>query len=362
LRQLGKIAIARAIDFAIQQLGAITDRGIGTLIGGRSPMTFEGIGLTSSSPSLWAFTGPENSVDRPFETVSTLPNNEVTRPVALTASIGSVESCRAQTAFATPEAGENGFVITASSTVRLATTQSALTLEAGRQSSITLDIVNEGVSPSGALRYEITSPYNAPFGGLSINAPSGPSQLTGGQTGRVLLGVRARADAPPRLHTFRVVAFEDDEEISSSLIEITVESQLSDLVVNNESGSLTMVDFGSQDGDIVNITLNGSAVATGHTLLNAGTTFPLSYVPGPNVVSITAVNEGRLSPNTARLEFSDVVSGASVQEYGLTTGQKVQVVVFYDPNAVAAAKARPVMLLQPACDAAPNMQDCTPAR
>jgi len=92
---------------------------------------------------------------------------------------------------------------------------------------------------------------------------------------------------------------------------------LSDVVVSSQTITVSVWDHGTVDGDIVNITLNGTSVAGGVTLAASPRTFTLNLNPGRNSISIYAVNEGTVAPNTASIKISHVTSGKAEQTYSI---------------------------------------------
>lgn len=104
---------------------------------------------------------------------------------------------------------------------------------------------------------------------------------------------------------------------------IPSDSGLSDIAVDSRSITATFVDNGSVvDGDTVDIHLNGVLIADDHVLAaEPGTDMPLDLDPGENELRITAVNEGSVSPNTALIRFSNVITGRGEQEWRLAAGE-----------------------------------------
>jgi hypothetical protein len=105
---------------------------------------------------------------------------------------------------------------------------------------------------------------------------------------------------------------------------------LSDVTVGARRISITLTDDGSLvDGDRVDVYLNGVKVIDDHTLVGgAGTVFSLDLLSGSNELRVTALNEGTSSPNTARMDISDVTVGAAVQSWRLLTGESGSLVVY----------------------------------
>lgn len=103
---------------------------------------------------------------------------------------------------------------------------------------------------------------------------------------------------------------------------------LSNVQVGQRTVTLTFTDTGTEDGDQVSVTRSGiSAGATQTetvfqgTLTNNGISKTVTLSPGPNTITVTALNTGTLGPNTAGLAISGVVSGSSSQSWSLSTGE-----------------------------------------
>lgn len=106
---------------------------------------------------------------------------------------------------------------------------------------------------------------------------------------------------------------------------------LSDVAVSQRSIEFTMTDTGTEDGDKVVVEVRSVVAGTqminvvfNGTLTNAGQTVSAMLGPGPNVVKVTALNEGDLSPNTAGLDISHVVSGDPEQSWNLSTDESAE--------------------------------------
>lgn len=99
---------------------------------------------------------------------------------------------------------------------------------------------------------------------------------------------------------------------------------LSDITISSSNLRYMLRDFGVEDGDIVDVTVTqfGRTIFTGRTnLTNAGTSTSVNVRPGVSSVELTAVNEGRLRPNTAEINFENVTEGEAVQTYSLSEGE-----------------------------------------
>jgi hypothetical protein len=97
---------------------------------------------------------------------------------------------------------------------------------------------------------------------------------------------------------------------------------LGDVTVTKRSNiQLTLFDHGTVDGDRIDIFLNGSKVLSNHTLVAPpGYKLDLNLDSGANTLSIKALNEGTVSPNTATVQVSDVVSGEGEKVYDIHEG------------------------------------------
>lgn len=106
-------------------------------------------------------------------------------------------------------------------------------------------------------------------------------------------------------------------------------SGLSDITVSSRTINITLTDNGSViDGDTVTISLNNTTLAAKYVLTGfPGTTMSLSLLDGTNTLNITAVNEGSVSPNTAEITFTNVVSGEAVQQWRLNAGETGTVII-----------------------------------
>ena len=99
---------------------------------------------------------------------------------------------------------------------------------------------------------------------------------------------------------------------------------LSDIGISGLVFNYILRDYGTEDGDLIDIRLSqfGRDLFTGKlSLLNAGTAFTQQLRPGVAELTIRALNEGSLPPNTAEVDIANVVRGDTVQTYSLTTGQ-----------------------------------------
>jgi hypothetical protein len=98
------------------------------------------------------------------------------------------------------------------------------------------------------------------------------------------------------------------------------------VVVNTRSVQVRLRDDQIEDGDRIKVELNGQVVPgyADYTLLKAGGLLTLDLNVGDNELKVTALNEGRLPPNTTEvlIDADKVVSGSANQlSKGLKTGQ-----------------------------------------
>lgn len=99
---------------------------------------------------------------------------------------------------------------------------------------------------------------------------------------------------------------------------------LSGITVDSKDITITVWDHAAEDGDIINIYLNGEKIRTDVRLTNAKQKIRLSLRSGTNVFEMEAVNEGRQSPNTAVMEISNVSVGKKKQSSSLKKGEKAK--------------------------------------
>jgi archaellum component FlaF (FlaF/FlaG flagellin family) len=102
---------------------------------------------------------------------------------------------------------------------------------------------------------------------------------------------------------------------------------LSDVTVSTRSITLTVTDNGAEDGDQIDLILNGSYVLSNHTLTNSGTSVNVTMNSGDNTLQVHADNQGSSGLNTAQLDISNVTSGDSSQSWDLSTGETASLTV-----------------------------------
>ncbi len=97
---------------------------------------------------------------------------------------------------------------------------------------------------------------------------------------------------------------------------------LTDVTVNRQDVTITVWDHGTEDGDIINIYLNGKILKSRLKLTNKKQSFRVQLNAGQNRFEVEAVNEGSQAPNTATVEISNVTTGKPNQIYERRSGQK----------------------------------------
>ncbi|GAB5458552.1 MAG: hypothetical protein Hens3KO_15820 [Henriciella sp.] len=100
---------------------------------------------------------------------------------------------------------------------------------------------------------------------------------------------------------------------------------LSDVAIFGFNLEYMMRDFGLEDGDLVQIVVTqfGREIFSQElSLLNNGTDFDVRLNPGVASLTITALNEGAISPNTAQITIDNVAEGESDQTYSLLEGEQ----------------------------------------
>jgi hypothetical protein len=348
VRELG---LEGALTKSLEQLdNALSDftRSVSGSLTREVPVTFDGVQLTAGQPSArWLFTGGPGDGIRALRTTGQISTPEET--VELAARLGSGPDCNARTQGTNPNAGINGFKITLEGTLAFVPPIPDFEVRNGGSVTVSVAIRNQGTSSAGQVTYVLGHPaYGAwsPLPWMSVSAPTGPATLAAGQAGTVRFTLSARTDAPDVGVIIPVTAMRNGQVAATAQIQVRVVPQLSDIVVNRQASTFRIWDHGTQDGDIITVTLNGSTLVSGYSLTNAGTTFPVQYRRGQNVLVVRAHNEGSLGPNTAAISFANVVRGPSSQSYGLPTGGTAQLIITYDPtvqasNAQAAALPLP---------------------
>jgi hypothetical protein len=110
-----------------------------------------------------------------------------------------------------------------------------------------------------------------------------------------------------------------------------VGTTLSDISVNSNTITLSLRDPQLQDGDVVNIDLNGVRVLDRFPTSGRHVSFPLTLQSGPNTLVVTAQNQGVSGPMVAELSFSNVVGGSPVQMTSALSKDQTQSMTIYAP-------------------------------
>jgi hypothetical protein len=96
---------------------------------------------------------------------------------------------------------------------------------------------------------------------------------------------------------------------------------LSNVTVNTSPIYVKVWDHSKQDGDIVQVFLNGRFLRQ-VSLVKGGTTITLPLQYGQHRLEVLAMNQGSEGPNTASLSITGVVKGKPRQSWRLKTGQR----------------------------------------
>jgi hypothetical protein len=96
----------------------------------------------------------------------------------------------------------------------------------------------------------------------------------------------------------------------------------SDVTVSQRDIQISVRDNAAIDGDRIDLFVNGVKVLSNYTLTSSPYPVAVTLNSGENTVKVTALNEGKDSPNTVEVRVSHVTSGAAVQvSQGLRTGE-----------------------------------------
>ena len=106
---------------------------------------------------------------------------------------------------------------------------------------------------------------------------------------------------------------------------------LSNINVNSNAITLSLRDPQLQDGDVVNIDLNGVRVLDRFPTSGRHVSFPITLQSGANTLVVTAQNQGVSGPMVAELSFSNVVGGSSVQMTSALGNGQTQSMTIYAP-------------------------------
>lgn len=103
---------------------------------------------------------------------------------------------------------------------------------------------------------------------------------------------------------------------------------LANVTVSQKNITITVWDHGQEDGDIINMFLNGKLLKGNILLTKKKKKFDVLLTSGSNMFEIEAVNEGSVSPNTASVRISHVTQGRSAQVYERKSGKKADMKLF----------------------------------
>jgi archaellum component FlaF (FlaF/FlaG flagellin family) len=143
-------------------------------------------------------------------------------------------------------------------------------------------------------------------------------------------------DPAPRLTTSEIGVYTVTAGYQglSAEAQVTVvkEKGMEDITVNEKTITVTYWDSGKmEDGDMIDILINGKVVFPGITLTFAKQSQTITMNADVIVVGFRALNEGRVTPNTATVAFTSVVDGKPEQEYELKKNQEANMNVTYRP-------------------------------
>lgn len=120
----------------------------------------------------------------------------------------------------------------------------------------------------------------------------------------------------------------------TAMITVVNKKGMQDITVNSKTINVTCYDHGQyEDGDMIDILINGKVVFAGITLTKADNTEPRSITMDADVIvfGFRALNEGRISPNTATVIFTNVTKGKKEQQYTLKKNQETNMNITYSP-------------------------------
>ncbi len=118
---------------------------------------------------------------------------------------------------------------------------------------------------------------------------------------------------------------------ATAMVTVVEEKGMDDITVNSKTITVTFFDHGRQDGDMIDILINGKAVFSGITLTKAPQSRSITMNADIIVFGFRALNEGKIPPNTATVTFTSVVKGKSTQKYELKKNQKTNMNITYSP-------------------------------
>ena len=92
------------------------------------------------------------------------------------------------------------------------------------------------------------------------------------------------------------------------------------VIVNSQQVTIRVWDNAAEDGDRIDLFLNGAKLLDNHTLTNAGRSLNVWLPRGHNTLKVLALNTGSSGPNTASVSISNVTSGSGTQTWNANQG------------------------------------------
>jgi hypothetical protein len=111
----------------------------------------------------------------------------------------------------------------------------------------------------------------------------------------------------------------------------TPKKPLTNVTVNRHQVIVKMWDHAKQDGDIVDLYLNGKYLRR-ISLTKGGSSLTLNLATGNHRFEVRALNEGTDKPNTASISITGVVKGNPRQSWSLKTGQVTGMYITVTPR------------------------------
>jgi len=111
----------------------------------------------------------------------------------------------------------------------------------------------------------------------------------------------------------------------------TPKSGIGDVSVSQRNITISIRDSAEIDGDRITIKVNGVVVLENYTITGSYKNVNVLLNPGENVVTVKALNEGSMSPNTVEVKVSHVVYGNPIQVSGGLYTNQVETFTIYSP-------------------------------
>lgn len=196
---------------------------------------------------------------------------------------------------------------------------------------------------------------------MAANQPNGPRTLTllyhgqgvlsetfdmkGGETVSKAFAINTgKLDAGRHVFSLRLYNEKGRQDHKVVRIKVLEEPQasvtnaggLQNVTCTGDTISIKIWDYGQQDGDIITLSMGGHVILSGFDVNACGATEPsgppcafvnLPFPAGSQVpISITAHNEGSISPNTAAIQVEGGCT-PELQHWRLKTGQSASIVI-----------------------------------